>query len=174
VALARLAQTPEQSLEYYKKACQYPANLEVAPREPNLRGFLYYPMADLYRQLGNDDEARKLLQITAEESSDYPTLGSYYQALALRELGQGQRADAVLAKLEQAAKALLEGNAPEYRWESADLQKALGLFYQAKLEENSGNFERASSLLQEARSLEPMIERRATIMAQLVYARAHQ
>jgi tetratricopeptide (TPR) repeat protein len=174
MALARSAETPEKSLEYFQRACEYPANLEVAPREPNLRGFLYYPMAQLHRQLGNDDEAIRLLKITAEEISDYPTLGSYYQALALRELGQNQRADEVLAELKKVTQALLDGNATEYQWESANLQKALGLYYSAKLEETSGNSEQAQIHLEEAKSLEPLIERRAIIMAQLVYARAHQ
>jgi tetratricopeptide (TPR) repeat protein len=172
--LARSAETPESSLEYYEQACQYPENLEVAPREPNLRGFLYYPMALLHRQLGNEDEAHKLLKITADETSDYPTLGSYYQALALLELGERAHAESIMTELKSATQALLEGRGPAHRWESVDLQKALGHYYLSKLEEATGDPAQARIHLQKAKALEPMIERRAIVMAQLVYARAHQ
>ena len=174
LALARSTDSPEERLKYYEKACQYPANLEVAPREPNLRGFLYYPMAQLHRQLGNEDEATRLLKITAEETSDSPTLGSYYQALALRDLGEKQRADAILIELRNLADSMRKGEATDYRWESPDLQKALGLYYSAKLEEVDGDTVKSDTYLLEARALEPTIERQAIIIAQLVFARAHQ
>jgi tetratricopeptide (TPR) repeat protein len=174
LALARSAETPEESLRFYQRACQFPENLEVAPREPNLRGFLYYPMALLQRELGNEEEALRLLDITANETSDAPTLGSYYQALALRDLGKKQRAESIMSELRMSAHTLLEGEFPGYRWENANLQKALGLFYLSKLAEASGNGAEASDHLLEARKLEPMIERQAINMAQLVYARAHQ
>ncbi|UCH10256.1 MAG: DUF5107 domain-containing protein, partial [Fidelibacterota bacterium] len=95
LGMARKADTPEEKLECYQRACEYPANLEFAPREPNLRGFLYYPMALLYRQLGDSHRADSLLTITAEEHTAMPTLANYYQALALRELGQENEADRV-------------------------------------------------------------------------------
>jgi len=175
VALARSADNPTASLEYYQKACEYPSNLEVAPREPNLRGFLYYPMAKLYQELGNKDEAIRLLKITAAEESDFPTLGSYYQALALRDLGETQRANVIMARLREVARSLVEeGKAPGYRWETGELQKALGLYYLAKLEEAADSNEKAQSYLKEANSLVPGVERQAVMLAQRVYARAHQ
>lgn len=70
--------------------------------------------------------------------------------------------------------ALLEGDAAAYRWESADLREALGHYYLAKLEEQAGHVEQAESHLQQARLIEPMIERRAIIVAQRAYARADQ
>ena len=38
--MARAAESPQKALEYYLKASEYPLNLAVGPREPNLRGFL--------------------------------------------------------------------------------------------------------------------------------------
>jgi hypothetical protein len=66
------------------------------------------------------------------------------------------------------------GEATDYRWENPDLQKALGLYYLAKLEEVDGDRVKADTYHLEARALEPTIERQATIIAQLVFARAHQ
>ncbi len=43
MGMARQASSPEKALEYYKLADKYPANLEVAPREPNLRGISLLP-----------------------------------------------------------------------------------------------------------------------------------
>ena len=171
LALARKAKTHEESVTYYQEECKYPENLEVAPREPNLRGFLYYPIAKLHQELGNRDEADRLLQVTASESSDYPTIGSFYQALALSELGKQERADAILTELRKTAEALREGNAPGYGTVDENLREALGLYYSAKLE---GDTERGRMQLEKSLSLEPQIERHAIIVAQLVYARAHQ
>jgi tetratricopeptide (TPR) repeat protein len=174
LALARTAKNPQESLEYYQKACLYPENLEVAPREPNLRGFLYYPMATLNHELGNHEEAQRLLNFASEETSDFPTLGSYYQALALRDLGEKKRAESILTELRTVASALLEGKASSYSGEGVRLQKALGHFYLAKLEEATGNTEKVRAHLEQARSMEPMIEREAIMIAQRTYARAHQ
>ena len=174
LALARTAKSPQESLEYYEKACLYPVNLEVAPREPDLRGFLYYPMAKLNHELGNHQEAQRLLRITSEETTDRPTLGSYYQALALRDLGRRERAHSILAELRAVASALLEGKAQGYRWEAGKLQEALGHYYLAKLEEASGDNEETQDHLAQARAIEPMIEREAIMIAQRTYARAHQ
>jgi hypothetical protein len=128
-------------------------------------------MAKIYQELGNRDEADRLLRVTAGETSDYPTIGSFYQALALRELGQQTRSDAILTELRKTAEELQEGNAPAYGTVDENLQKALGLYYSAKLE---GDTEKGKMQLEKALSLEPQIERHAIIVAQLVYARAHQ
>ena len=116
----------------------------------------------------------KLLKITADETSDFPTLGSYFQALALMDLGESERADSILADLEETAQALLEGESEAYRWESPELQKALGLYYMSLLEEHSGDGPQAQAHREQASALEPTIERQAIIVAQRVYARAHQ
>lgn len=152
----------------------YPENLEVAPREPDLRGFLYYPMAKLYKQIGNNEEAMRLLKITTEEISDKPTLGSYYRALALRDLGQSEQADEVLSELKNEAQQLLDGKTAGYGNKSRAFLRALGHFYLAKVYEANADTENTQQALKNAASLVPLIEREALIYAQIVYAKAKQ
>jgi tetratricopeptide (TPR) repeat protein len=173
IGLARSATDPEDALAYYRKACEYPENLEVAPREPNLRGFLYYPMAKLHQDLGEREEAERLFKITAGEVSEYATLADFYRALALRDLGKLKDAEAALLRLEQEAQALIAGNSEHYR-RGDNLGTALGHYYLSKVFEVRGEIEEASENLKTAGSLYPGVERQAVMTAQRVFARAHQ
>jgi len=174
VGMALKTGTPEKALECYQRACEYPANLEVAPREPNLRGFLYYPMAQLRKQLGDEDEAVRLLGITAEETTENPTLSSYYQALALRELGQSGKAENILSQLRSEGQRLVDGSLEGYEREDKVFMKALGYYYLSKAYEAYGQRMDAQDALNRAAALSPMIEREALVFAQIAYARAHQ
>lgn len=174
VGLAEQASDPKVALAHYLKACDYPMNLEVAPREPNLRGFLYYPMARLYQQAGNQDEARRLLQITAGEATEYPTLATYHQALALRELGQAQRAEELMSSLEQEAGRLIQADSHHYRRMGDRDQKALGHYYLSLVLVARQQPEAAAVELLKAEELEPQIGREAVMIAQRIFARAHQ
>ncbi len=174
IGLARESKDPRAALEYYQQACEYPMNLEVAPREPNLRGFLYYPMARLHKKLGDDAEATRLLKITAGETSDYSTLGTYYQALALRELGQVEEAESRLESLDDEAQLLLAADSKHFvRMNDRD-QKALGHYYRSIYWTAMDQQAKAGEELKQAEALEPAIEREAVMIAQRVYARAHQ
>ncbi|MDA2928710.1 tetratricopeptide repeat protein, partial [Acidobacteria bacterium AH-259-O06] len=174
MGLAKAAKTPREALKHYLKACEYPANLKVAPREPNLRGFLYYPMAQLYEQLNNEEEALRLLKITAVESSSMPTVGSFYQALALRELGKSAEADQILSTLKSEGRQLIQGKTRSYARRSKTFRQALGYHYLSKAHEASGEAEKASQAREKAVQLVPMIEREALMFAQIVFARTHQ
>lgn len=174
VGMALKTGTPEKALECYQRACEYPANLEVAPREPNLRGFLYYPMAQLRKQLGDEDEAIRLLGITAEETTENPTLSSYYQALALRELGQSGKVENILSQLRSEGQRLVDGSLEGYEREDKVFVKALGYYYLSKAYEAYGQRMDAQDALNRAAALSPMIEREALVFAQIAYARAHQ
>jgi tetratricopeptide (TPR) repeat protein len=174
IGLAEKEPDPRKALEHYERAGDYPANLEVAPREPNLRGFLHYPMALLHRRLGNEEEADGLLRITAQEVSRYPTLGTYYRALAYRELGQIQESDELLARLKEETNLLLQGASEHYRRMSGNRQKALGHFYLSKVLEAEGEASESAAHLNSARALVRDIERDAVMIAQRVYAQAHQ
>jgi tetratricopeptide (TPR) repeat protein len=174
IGMARKAGTPAEKLECYQRACEYPTNLEFAPREPNLRGFLYYPMARLYRELNDSHRADSLLKITAEERTAMSTLSSYYQALALRELGQGSKADRVLSALEREGQRILSGDKTGYERRGDDLLFALGHYYLAKVHEAYGRESEARKALERAVARLPMIERQALIFAQVTYAGAHQ
>ncbi|UCD38084.1 MAG: tetratricopeptide repeat protein, partial [Fidelibacterota bacterium] len=174
LGMARKAGTAADKLDCYLRACEYPPNLEFAPREPNLRGFLYYPMARLYQQLDDDHKADSLLTVTAEETTAKPTLAGYYQALALRELGEGNEADRVLRELEREGRRLLSGDRTGYERQSIDLAQALGHYYLSKVHEANGREREARRELDRATSRRPMIEREALIFAQVTYAGAHQ
>jgi Tfp pilus assembly protein PilF len=174
VGLAENEADPRKALEHYRRACEYPDNLEVAPREPNLRGFLYYPMAKLYRSLGEEDEARRLLEIVAAEVSGYPTLGTYYQALALRDLGREGESNVLITELKAEANLLIEGESQHYLRTSKRRQEALGHLYLSKVLEAEGKEVEAADHLRSAREVLRDIERQAVMIAQRVYAQAHQ
>ena len=174
IGMAGKALTPAEKLECYQKACEYPANLEFAPREPNLRGFLYYPMALLYRDMNDFQQTDSLLKITSEESTEKPTLVNYYQALALRELGRTKRPEQVLEELEREGQRLLDGNKNGYERQGDDLLFALGHYYLSKVHEANGRESEARRALGNATARLPMIEREALIFAQVIYAGANQ
>ncbi len=174
VGAAEKASNPQEALDHYLKACEYPMNLEVAPREPNLRGFLYYPMARLYAQTGNQEEARRLLEITAGESTEYPTLATFFQALALRDLGRETEAARLLSEFEDEAGRLIAADSQHYRRMGDRDQQALGHYYLARVLEIRGQVSEARQELEAARRLEPRIAREAVMIAQRVFARAHQ
>lgn len=174
IGMAKAARTTEEALKCYLQACEYPENLEVAPREPNLRGFLYYPMSKLYKQVGNEKEANRLLKITADEISEKPTLGSYYRALALRDLGQSGEANKLLSNLRTEGQQLIEGKTEGYENKSKDFRWALGHFYLSMVHEASDQSEDAQLARKNAISRVPLIEKEALIFAQIVYAKAKQ
>jgi tetratricopeptide (TPR) repeat protein len=125
---------------------------------------LYYPMSNLYRQIGNGKEAERLLKITAGETSATPNIGSYYQALALRDLGQTQKAEQILSYLKDEAERLIDSRG----------NNALGYYYLAKVQEADGQTEQAKKNLEKALSINPLTERQAIVRAQVAYAGTHQ
>jgi tetratricopeptide (TPR) repeat protein len=162
--MARAAESPQKGLEYYLKACEYPLNLAVGPREPNLRGFLYYPMSKLYRQIGDEKEAKRLLKITANETSKRLNIGSYYQALALRDLGQSEKAEQILSDLKAEAEKLIGRGA----------NNAFGYYYLSKVQEANGQMQQAQQNLEKALSINSLAERLAIYRAQVGYAGTNQ
>lgn len=164
IGMARAAKSPAEVLKFYLKACEYPLNLAVGPREPNLRGFLYYPMSKLYRQIGDEKEAERLLKITAGEATREPTVSNFYQALALRDLGKPEKAEQVLAELRAEGQKLLD----------SQRNKALGYYYLSKVHEADGQTQEARENLQKAVSITPLVERRAITRAQIGYAGTNQ
>jgi len=174
IGLAQEADSPEKALKYYEMACEYPENLDVAPREPNLRGFLYYPMAKLHEKLGNNDEANQLLKITAGESTPKPTLATYFRSLALDDLGNRKKADKLLVEFRTEAQALIDGKTEGYEDQGEDYRKALGYYYMSKYYEAGNADEKAGEFLEKARYLEPSIAQEAINYAQMFYAGTHQ
>jgi len=174
IGMAKTANNPDEALKCYLRACEYPENLEVAPRTPDLRGFLHYPMSQLYLKTGNSKEAKRLLKISAEEVSEKPTLCNLYRSLALRDLGEIKMAKEVLAELKNEAQELLDGKTEGYGNRSKDFLKALGHYYLSVAAEADKDMENAQNELDKAKSIVPLIEREALIYAQIVYAKAKQ
>jgi len=174
IGLAKTAESPEKAIEWYMRACEYPENLEVAPREPNLRGFLYFPMSSLYKKIGNTDETKRLLRITARESTRLSTMANYYQARALIELGKSDSAVVILNDLIAEGQKRIKGDVTSYERKDRTLLKALGHYYVSKVLALRSRDEDAEYHLNMAKKLVPLIEREAIIMAQVQYAGAHQ
>jgi tetratricopeptide (TPR) repeat protein len=172
--LAEQSEDPREALDYYRLATEYPRNLEVAPRDPNLRGFLFYPVALLHRQLGDNSRANGLLEITAGEASERPTLGSYFQALALTELGNSEEANHQLDGLNEEAESLITNGSEHYRGYSDDDQRAIGHFYRSLYWKAVGNPAKADDELKLAKSLMPAVEREALTIAQKTFAGSAQ
>ncbi len=97
------------ALALYLKAFEYPKNLEVAPRTPDFRAQLNWSVANAYIASGHKGEARPYLERVLAERYPRPCLGTYYQALAEEARGHAAASQALLAKLEQTARAMTDG-----------------------------------------------------------------
>jgi Flp pilus assembly protein TadD len=170
IGLAQKEKNPDKALAFYKKACEYPDNLKVKPRNPNLRGFLYYPMALLYRKTGNITEAKRLLQITAREHTVIPTIANYYQAQAARELkSENSEYSQLIADLASEGTALINGKNDGYIGKDEDFLKALGYYYLSLSHRFTGEEKLAESKLKQAKNILLTIERDAIELAQAKY-----
>jgi len=167
IGLAEKTSDTEKALAYYQHADKYPDNLKVKPNSPNLRGFLYYPMALLHGQSGNTTEQERLLRITAEEHTDRPTLANYYQALALKKLDPGNtKSDQLIFALEQEGKSLLESGKSVHPGKPESFLNALGYYYLALVSLYEGNDELADTRMKKAQSIYFNVKKDATMLAQ--------
>jgi tetratricopeptide (TPR) repeat protein len=174
VEMAETMKTPEQTLEWYEKACEYPQNLQFAPREPNLRGFLYYPKALVLKKLNDKEEAKRLLEITSKESTTPPSMANYYQALALYELGKKESADKIMSEFKQEAQQLIDGKVEGYDGSWRKKSKALGHYYLSKMFESEEKYQEADVAFEKARSMDSYIERDALTFSQIRFAQTNQ
>ncbi len=167
IGLAKKAQDSHKAIEYYKKAAAYPDNLKVKPREPNLRGFLYYPMAILYEEIGDMEEMERLLKITAKEHTQLPTIANYYQALALQKLDPDDHNSLQLMKaLKEEGENLIEGRAEGYLGKPEQLLVALGHYYLSLFHQFLDNNQESDREIEKARKLLLTIEQEAIKLAQ--------
>jgi tetratricopeptide (TPR) repeat protein len=149
--------------EHYERALEYPANLEVAPRTPDLRAHVLWSLA---RSLTGGERAALLKEIL-EEHYPRPALGTYYQALALEALGEPDEARKRLDRLEKAARARLSGASDARR-------RAVGHYLLSLVLRERGDESAADAELRAARQLDPFPGRRALTQAQIEYAGGHQ
>jgi tetratricopeptide (TPR) repeat protein len=151
------------ALRHYGRALEYPKNLEVAPRTPDLRAHVLWSLA----RAQQGPEKTALLKRILDERYPRPALGSYYQALARKALSQPGEAGALLDGLEQAARADTADSAnPRNR--------AVGHYLVSLVRREKGDVAGADAELARARELDPHPDRRALTRAQIEYAGGHQ
>lgn len=150
----------DTALGFYKRAGEYPKNLEVAPRTPDFHAYLDWDLAKVYLAKGNRATANGYLKSILAEDYSKPHLGTYYQALAQKALGNDAAAQTLLNSLEKRAGELTSGS-----FENRGAPEALGRYLLALVQaEKSGS----------AAPADRVAARAAITEAQIDTARAHQ
>lgn len=153
----------DAALAYYKLAAEYPKNLEVAPRTPDFRAHINWDYAKVYLAKGERAQAEASLKQILAEKYRRPHLGTYYQALAHKALGNDAAYRAALDSLEKRA-----------RQASSGRQEATGHYLLSLVLEEKGDKEGAAAERKKALDADPRAGRAALTEAQIDIARAHQ
>jgi len=157
------------ALNHYQQACEYPKNLEVAPRTPDLRAHVNWNLAKVYLAMGQTDKASGYLKSILGEKYRKPNLGTYYQALAQKALKNTTGYEASLDSLEKTARSYTSGKF-EYRGRT----EAIGDYLLSLVLDEKGDKANASLALKSALQRDPQAARLALTQAQIDYAGAHQ
>lgn len=153
----------ERARHHFTRAAEYPKNLEVAPRTPNLQAHVLWHQSRAYE----GEERTALLEAILEEAYPRPSLGTYYQALSLVALGREDEGQDRLQTLETAGREQVEsGTSPRAR--------AVGHYLLSLVLQESGDATGAKREREAARSLDARPDRRALTRAQIEYAAARQ
>lgn len=159
----------EKALHYYEEACKYPKNLEVAPRTPDFRAHVFWNLANAYMAMEKKDQADAYLRKIISEKYTRPHLGTYYQALAQKALGNSAEYRSLFDRLGERVERLTSGEF-EYRGTS----KSIGHYLQSLVLKEQGETESSAAALRKALHQNPRVMRSAVREAQLDIARAHQ
>ena len=167
--LSLAAKDLETARKYYEQACDYPANLEVAPRTPDFRAHVNWNLAKFYAAAGQQEQAQTYLKKILAEKYSRAHLGTYYQALAKKTLGDQQGYREALDSLEKAARELTSGKF-EYRGDRENVgHYLLSLVFSEQGDRAAAETERATAL-----KANPRVARLAIQEAQIEFAGAHQ
>jgi len=159
----------EQAKIHYEEAGTYPGNLEVAPRTPDFRAHVNWNLYRLYQAMKQEGQARKYLEAIVAEKYRQPHLGTYYQALAQKALGNEAEYRRLLEQVEKRAATYTSGGF-EYRGR----KETVGYYLMALVLEERQDKASAERELQKALALNPQARRLAVQEAQLEVASAHQ
>ncbi len=165
--MAEDAKTAEERLKCYKLAALYPENLRVLPREPDWNGFILYPTAKAYAELGKVQQADSLFNLVSKTSTSEPSLVTFYQALALKELGNTDMSEKILLEFLRRGEKLVNKKSNDYL-------TALGYYYQSKYYKVNNNKAKAEEMLNKAISKNAKIVSRAINTAKMTFANADQ
>jgi len=160
----------DKALHHYQEACRYPKNLEVAARTPDFRAHVYWDLAKTHLAMKHAGPAAEYLKKIVAEKYTKPHLGTFYQALARKALGNTEAYRELLAQLQQRAGELTSG-----KYEHRGTGEAIGHYLRSLLLKEQGDAEAAAEEEERtARQLDPQVRRRAIREAQLDIAHAHQ
>ena len=88
-----------EALRDFQAALEYPENLEVGrPLDPPCEPEIHYSIGTAFEALGDGAQAKSLYEKAAAAKVDLPE-GRYFQGLALRKLGQEDKAAGIFADL---------------------------------------------------------------------------
>jgi len=159
----------DKALHHYREACRYPMNLEVAARTPDLRAHVFWDLARTHLAMKHAEPAAEYLKKIVAEKYTKPHLGTYYQALAQKALGNTEAYRDLLSKLHERVEDLTSG-----KYEHRGTRKAIGHYLRSLLLAERGDAQAAAVEARTARQLDPQVRRRAIREAQLDIAQAHQ
>ncbi|MFC1547726.1 DUF5107 domain-containing protein, partial [Candidatus Neomarinimicrobiota bacterium] len=87
-----------QALEHYRKSLDYPENLQVWRLDNGIDPKVDYLIGIAYEGLNEPDKAMEYFHRSAAHQQDISEL-SYYQGMALRNLGQTEKANSIFNRL---------------------------------------------------------------------------
>ena len=159
----------QTALAHYQQAGEYPKNLEVAARTPDFQAHVNWDLARVYQAMGRRDTAQQHLKKILDEKYGKSHLGTYYQMLANKTLGQTGEYKALLGRLEAEARERTSGTY-EYR----GLPETIGYYLLSLVLEEKGDTQGAAAARQKAIGMDAMAARLSLREAQIEFAGAHQ
>ncbi len=148
----------EKALKHFQQASEYPDNLAIERPENDRRGpQVAYLTATAYTALGQAEQANKLYtQAAGQEIRFGGSEARFYQAMAMQELGQKEKADGILKDLVASGTKRISGEGDvdffakfgeqqtrQGQRATAHYELGLGLLGQGRLEEARNQFEQA-------------------------------
>jgi tetratricopeptide (TPR) repeat protein len=98
----------KKAINDFFEAMQYPENLGTGRPLHPLFTREYYFIGICYEKLGNKQRAEKYITKVKVETTGVPTVHSYYKALSLRKLGEGNEAERLLNEMKLKSESLIE------------------------------------------------------------------
>jgi len=148
----------EQALKHFQQASEYPDNLAIERPDNDRRGpQVAYLTATAYAAMGQTEQANKFYtQAAGQETRFGGSESRFYQAMALRELGQKEKADGIFKDMVATGTKRISGESDvdffakfgdqqtrQGQRATAHYELGLGLLGQGRLDEARNQFEQA-------------------------------